>query len=166
MHASTRLGRTTRRALSSSCCTSCTVRCVGRRWPRRRQASVRPQEDDQRWRSASRDLSGPSLLEYKSLGTIDFTAVVQIFGRVGLWRRSAALSDPRDNSRTYRYCCAVVPDGYGLSYSIGDDYIRWTITSLKLETDIFKDCLAQAAMQTRQMMEYWASRVDGNIPRL
>ncbi|KAH9980189.1 acyltransferase ChoActase/COT/CPT [Lactifluus volemus] len=52
----------------------------------------------------------------------------------------------------------VVPDGYGLSYSIGDDYIRWTITSLKLETDVFKDCLAQAAMETRQMMER-ASRV-------
>jgi carnitine O-acetyltransferase len=48
---------------------------------------------------------------------------------------------------------SVVPDGYGLSYSIGDDYIRWTITSLKLETDVFKDCLAQAATQTRQMME-------------
>jgi carnitine O-acetyltransferase len=74
-------------------------------------------------------------------------------------------SDPRDNSCTYRFCWAVVPDGYGLSYSIGDDHIRWTITSLKLGTDIFKDCLAQAAMQTRQMMER-ASRVEGKKPRL
>jgi carnitine O-acetyltransferase len=48
---------------------------------------------------------------------------------------------------------AVVPDGYGLSYSIGDDHIRWTITSLKLNTDEFKRCLAVAAMETRQMME-------------
>ncbi|KAH9042175.1 acyltransferase ChoActase/COT/CPT [Lactarius pseudohatsudake] len=47
----------------------------------------------------------------------------------------------------------VVPDGYGLSYSIGDDYIRWTITSLKLETEKFKACLADAATETRQMME-------------
>jgi carnitine O-acetyltransferase len=46
-----------------------------------------------------------------------------------------------------------VPDGYGLSYSIGDDYIRWTITSLKLGTDEFKRCLAEAATETRQMME-------------
>ena len=49
--------------------------------------------------------------------------------------------------------CAVVPDGYGLSYSIGDDYIRWTITSLKLNTDEFMGSLAEAAMETRQMME-------------
>ncbi|KAI0260206.1 acyltransferase ChoActase/COT/CPT [Gloeopeniophorella convolvens] len=47
----------------------------------------------------------------------------------------------------------VVPDGYGLSYSIGDNYIRWTITSLKLDTDRFRDCLAEAATETRQMME-------------
>ena len=47
----------------------------------------------------------------------------------------------------------VVPDGYGLSYSIGDDYIRWTITSLKLRTDLFKGLLEEAAMETRQMME-------------
>jgi carnitine O-acetyltransferase len=53
-----------------------------------------------------------------------------------------------------------VQDGYGLSYSIDNDYIRWTITSLKLETDVFKSCLAQAATQTRQMMER-ASQMDG-----
>jgi carnitine O-acetyltransferase len=47
---------------------------------------------------------------------------------------------------------AVVPDGYGLSYSIGDDYVRWTITSLKLDTEKFKECLAEAATETRQMM--------------
>lgn len=47
----------------------------------------------------------------------------------------------------------VVPDGYGLSYSIGDEYIRWTITSLKRRTAELKHYLAEAATETRQMME-------------
>lgn len=47
----------------------------------------------------------------------------------------------------------VVPDGYGLAYAIGDDYIRWTITSLKLETAKLKQCLADAAAEVGQMME-------------
>ncbi len=47
----------------------------------------------------------------------------------------------------------VVPDGYGLSYSIGDHYIRWTITSLKLHTAELKHFLAEAATETRAMME-------------
>ncbi|KAI0051392.1 acyltransferase ChoActase/COT/CPT [Auriscalpium vulgare] len=52
----------------------------------------------------------------------------------------------------------VVEDGYGLSYSIDDDYIRWTITSRKLETAKLKEYLAEAAVETRQMME--AARVE------
>ncbi|KAF8500895.1 acyltransferase ChoActase/COT/CPT [Russula emetica] len=59
----------------------------------------------------------------------------------------------------------VVPDGYGLSYSIGDDYIRWTITSLKLGTDEFKRCLAEAATETMQMMER-ARRMEGTKTKL
>ncbi|KAK7469357.1 Carnitine O-acetyltransferase mitochondrial [Stygiomarasmius scandens] len=47
----------------------------------------------------------------------------------------------------------VVPDGYGLSYSIGDEYIRWTITSLKRNTAELKHYLAEAATETRVMME-------------
>ena len=47
----------------------------------------------------------------------------------------------------------MVPDGYGLSYSIGDDYIRWTITSLKRNTAELKHYLAEAATETRAMME-------------
>jgi len=47
----------------------------------------------------------------------------------------------------------VVPDGYGLSYSIGDDYIRWSITSLKRRTKEFAHYLAEAATETRQMIE-------------
>lgn len=47
----------------------------------------------------------------------------------------------------------VVPDGYGLSYAIGDNYIRWTITSLKRNTAELKHYLAEAATETRVMME-------------
>ncbi|KAI0688956.1 acyltransferase ChoActase/COT/CPT [Earliella scabrosa] len=47
----------------------------------------------------------------------------------------------------------VVPDGYGLSYSIGDHYIRWTITSLKRNTAELKHYLAEAATEIRVMME-------------
>lgn len=46
-----------------------------------------------------------------------------------------------------------MPDGYGLSYTIGDDYIQWTITSRKLDTDEFRDYLVEAATETRQMMQ-------------
>jgi hypothetical protein len=47
----------------------------------------------------------------------------------------------------------VVPDGYGLSYSIGDDYIRWTITSLKRDTKVLKHYLAEAASEVKAMLE-------------
>ncbi|KAI0029170.1 acyltransferase ChoActase/COT/CPT [Vararia minispora EC-137] len=51
----------------------------------------------------------------------------------------------------------VVPDGYGMSYSIGDDYIRWTITSLKLDTARLKQCLLEAAEETSAMMDHVAA---------
>ena len=47
----------------------------------------------------------------------------------------------------------VVPDGYGLSYSIQDNNIRWTITSLKRDGLKLKHYLAEAATETREMME-------------
>ena len=47
----------------------------------------------------------------------------------------------------------MVPDGYGLSYSINNDSIRWTITSLKRNTAELKHYLAEAATETRVMME-------------
>ena len=47
----------------------------------------------------------------------------------------------------------VVPDGYGLSYSIQDTNIRWTITSLKRDTLKLKHYLAEAATEIREMME-------------
>ncbi|KAF8895176.1 Choline/Carnitine o-acyltransferase-domain-containing protein [Infundibulicybe gibba] len=47
----------------------------------------------------------------------------------------------------------VVPDGYGLSYSIGDEYIRWTITSKKRRTAELKHYLAEAATEVRGVMQ-------------
>ena len=52
----------------------------------------------------------------------------------------------------------VVPDGYGLSYSIGDDYIRWTMTSLKRGTAELKHYLAEAATETRTMLDRAAAK--------
>lgn len=59
----------------------------------------------------------------------------------------------------------VVPDGYGLSYSIGDNYIRWTITSLKRQTQELRRCLEEAAVETRDMMER-AAKAEGAKPKL
>ncbi|QRV92663.1 carnitine O-acetyltransferase [Ceratobasidium sp. AG-Ba] len=53
----------------------------------------------------------------------------------------------------------VVPDGYGLSYSIGNDYIRWTATSLKRDTATLKHYLAEAATETKQMMDRAAKAI-------
>jgi carnitine O-acetyltransferase len=47
----------------------------------------------------------------------------------------------------------VVPDGYGLAYSINNNSIRWTITSLKRDTAVLKHYLDEAATETRVMME-------------
>lgn len=46
----------------------------------------------------------------------------------------------------------VVPDGYGLSYSISNNAIRWTVTSLKRESATLKHYLAEAATETYEMM--------------
>jgi carnitine O-acetyltransferase len=55
---------------------------------------------------------------------------------------------------------AVVPDGYGLAYSINNDSIRWTITSLKRRTAELRQYLAEAATETRLMMERAASTAE------
>ncbi|KAG6908304.1 hypothetical protein DXG01_005340 [Tephrocybe rancida] len=47
----------------------------------------------------------------------------------------------------------VVLDGYSLSYSIGDNCIRWTITSLEHRTEVLKHYLAKAATEVREMMD-------------
>lgn len=73
------------------------------------------------------------------------------FGRTSHWELSTSqLSSKFIDGWGYG---EVVPDGYGLSYSIGDHYIRWTITSLKKETAVLKHYLAEAATETRFMLE-------------
>ncbi|EPS96518.1 hypothetical protein FOMPIDRAFT_1025351 [Fomitopsis schrenkii] len=75
----------------------------------------------------------------------------EAFSKTNNWELSTSnLSSPFLDGWGYG---EVVPDGYGLSYSIGDEYIRWTITSLKRRTAELKHYLAEAATETRQMME-------------
>ncbi|KAI0643180.1 acyltransferase ChoActase/COT/CPT [Trametes meyenii] len=75
----------------------------------------------------------------------------EAFSKTNHWELSTSqLSSPYLDGWGYG---EVVPNGYGLSYSIGDDYIRWTITSLKLQTEELKHYLAEAATETREMME-------------
>ncbi|EMD39824.1 hypothetical protein CERSUDRAFT_112084 [Gelatoporia subvermispora B] len=75
----------------------------------------------------------------------------EAFAKTNHWELSTSnLSSPYLSGWGYG---EVVPDGYGLSYSIGDDYIRWTITSLKRRTAELKHYLAEAATETRRMME-------------
>lgn len=79
------------------------------------------------------------------------------FSKSNHWELSTSqLSSPYFDGWGYG---EVVPDGYGLSYSIGDDYIRWTITSLKRETGILKHYLAEAATEVKHMLEA-AARQD------
>jgi len=44
-----------------------------------------------------------------------------------------------------------------LSYSIGNDNIRWTITSLKRDGEKLRHYLAEAATEVRVMMEHAAA---------
>lgn len=77
--------------------------------------------------------------------------VDKAYGQTNHWELSTSqLSSPYLDGWGYG---EVVPDGYGLSYSIGDDYIRWTITSLKRDTAVLKHYLAEAATEIRTMME-------------
>ncbi|OBZ71340.1 Carnitine O-acetyltransferase, mitochondrial [Grifola frondosa] len=75
----------------------------------------------------------------------------EAFAKTSHWELSTSqLSSPYLDGWGYG---EVVPDGYGLSYSIGDNYIRWTITGLKRCTAELKHYLAEAATETRVMME-------------
>ncbi|THH31476.1 hypothetical protein EUX98_g2726 [Antrodiella citrinella] len=73
------------------------------------------------------------------------------FSRTNHWELSTSnLSSPYLDGWGYG---EVVPDGYGLSYSIGDNHIRWTITSMKRQTKELKHYLAEAATEIKEMME-------------
>jgi len=73
------------------------------------------------------------------------------FAKSSHWELSTSqLSSPYFDGWGYG---EVVPDGYGLSYAIGNDYIRWTITSLKRDTQVLKHYLAEAATEVKHMLE-------------
>ncbi|KAF7346576.1 Carnitine acetyl transferase [Mycena sanguinolenta] len=73
------------------------------------------------------------------------------FSRTNHWELSTSqLSSPYFDGWGYG---EVVPDGYGLSYGIGDRYIRWTITSTRGDAAQLKHYLAEAATELRDMME-------------
>ncbi|KAG5636320.1 hypothetical protein DXG03_004828, partial [Asterophora parasitica] len=75
----------------------------------------------------------------------------EAFGKSSHWELSTSqLSSPYFDGWGYG---EVVPDGYGLSYAIGDNYIRWTITSLKQRTEVLKHYLAEAATEIRDVLE-------------
>lgn len=48
---------------------------------------------------------------------------------------------------------SVVSDGYGLSYEINDDSIRWCVTTKNNNASEFGDALCEAAEQIRGMMD-------------
>ncbi|KAF9555322.1 acyltransferase ChoActase/COT/CPT [Agrocybe pediades] len=78
------------------------------------------------------------------------------FSKSNHWELSTSqLSSPYFDGWGYG---EVVEDGYGLSYSIGDDYIRWTITSLKRDTAVLKHYLAEAASEVKHMLEAAAKK--------
>lgn len=60
----------------------------------------------------------------------------------------------------------VVPDGYGLSYSIADDYLRWIITSTNGDVNEFKQHLEWACDEIRRMMDSAASAGEGAKAKL
>ncbi|KAJ6621836.1 acyltransferase ChoActase/COT/CPT [Mycena sp. CBHHK59/15] len=73
------------------------------------------------------------------------------FARTGHWELSTSqLSSPYLDGWGYG---EVVPDGFGLAYAIGDGYLRWTITSTRGDAAELRHWLAEAATETRAMME-------------
>lgn len=47
----------------------------------------------------------------------------------------------------------VVEDGYGLSYSIEDDALRWCVTTKNNDADKFGKAICDAAEEIKGMME-------------
>jgi len=79
------------------------------------------------------------------------------FSKSNHWELSTSqLSSPYFDGWGYG---EVVPDGFGLSYSIGDDYVRWTVTSSekggrgKEANERLVHYLAEAAGELRKVME-------------
>ncbi|KAA1479501.1 acyltransferase ChoActase/COT/CPT [Dentipellis sp. KUC8613] len=75
----------------------------------------------------------------------------EAYSRTNHWELSTSqLSSPFVDGWGYG---EVVPDGYGLAYAIGDNYLRWTITSRRQKNAALKHYLAEAATETRAMMD-------------
>lgn len=55
---------------------------------------------------------------------------------------------------------AVVEDGYGLSYAIHDENIRWCVTTKNDNAEQFGQALCDAAMEMKAMMER-ATKAEG-----
>ncbi|PFH53330.1 hypothetical protein AMATHDRAFT_55212 [Amanita thiersii Skay4041] len=73
------------------------------------------------------------------------------FAKSGSWELSTSqLSSPYIDGWGYG---EVVPDGYGLSYAIGSDHIRWTITSMNMPNREFRHYLAEASTEVKRMMD-------------
>ncbi|KAJ7505179.1 acyltransferase ChoActase/COT/CPT [Mycena galericulata] len=73
------------------------------------------------------------------------------FARTNHWELSTSqLSSPYLDGWGYG---EVVPDGFGLSYAIGERYIRWTITSTRGDAAVLRHYLAEAATEAREVME-------------
>ncbi|KAF7298898.1 Carnitine acetyl transferase [Mycena indigotica] len=73
------------------------------------------------------------------------------FSRTNHWELSTSqLSSPFFDGWGYG---EVVPDGYGLSYAIGERYIRWTITSKRGDAARLRYYLEEAATEAREVME-------------
>jgi len=75
----------------------------------------------------------------------------EAFGKTSHWEMSTSqLSSEWVDGWGY---AEVVEDGYGLAYAIGKDYLRWTISSLKLDTARLRHYLAEAATEVKEMMD-------------
>jgi carnitine O-acetyltransferase len=48
---------------------------------------------------------------------------------------------------------AVVPDGYGVSYEINDNSIRWAVTTKNNNAEAFGHALVKAAKDMKHVME-------------
>ncbi|KAK7048541.1 carnitine acetyl transferase [Favolaschia claudopus] len=120
-------------AVQESCDEASAVRCVGGGRAGCGPAFIRVEEDGEGWGGVACDLFGWGVRE------------------TGHWELSTSqLSSPYLEGWGYG---EVVPDGYGLSYAIGERYIRWTITSTRGDAAQLRHYLAEAATELRDMME-------------
>jgi carnitine O-acetyltransferase len=59
---------------------------------------------------------------------------------------------------TWAKLTTVVEDGYGLSYAIGDNDVRWCVTTKNNDAEKFGKALESAAEEIRAMMDRAAGK--------